>query len=288
MRVEKITVNKTGVLSKVIANELSYISYNLIRKIIRKKDIKVNGVRVSKDVVVNEGDCVCVYINEQSLNFYDLFFEDENVIVVNKKRYIEVISDEGCNIVELLKKDLNCNEIYAVHRLDRNTQGLVIFAKNIDAKKALDKGFKNRTFEKYYLTEVYGYFDKKQESLSAYLKKDPVNSFVLVSDLKIDKEYELIKTNYKVVQQRDGSAVLEVELITGKTHQIRAHLAHIGHFILGDEKYGDNKINKKLGIKYQNLIAYKLILHFSNDSCLSYLDNKIFEIDKNNIDFIKI
>ena len=171
-------------------------------------------------------------------------------------------------MVKLIKLEKSI-DLFAVHRLDRNTEGIIIFAKNIESKKELELGFKNHKFEKFYLAHSYGVFEKKSDQMIAYLKKDNKKSLVYISDKK-EVGYEKILTNYKVVNQLKNSAVIEVELLTGKTHQIRAHLAHIGHFIIGDEKYGDSKINKIFKRKYQDLISFRLILHFSKTTILSY------------------
>ena len=282
MRVEKFDTSIKGKLSSVVKDKYPNLSYNKIQKIIREKDIKVNRKRVGKDIDVAVGDEIILFINED-LSFYEIVFEDENILVVNKKRNIEVVSETDNDLVKQIKADKKI-DVFAVHRLDRNTEGLVVFAKNEVAKNELDVGFKGRLFEKFYLALCYGVFEKKSEKLIAYLKKDQKNSLVDISDC-LEFGYEQILTNYRVINQGDEVALVEVELLTGKTHQIRAHLAHIGHFIIGDEKYGNKEINQKHKKKYQNLIAYKLILHFSKNSKLFYLDNKCFEIDKKKISF---
>ncbi len=285
MFVRKINVSKSGRVSKIINLEYPNISYNQIQKLFRNKDIKLNGIRLSKDVMAKELDKIIFYTKEDSSLFYEEIFEDDNLLVVNKKRNIEVVSKQENDLVKQIKQDKNL-DVFAVHRLDRNTQGLVIFAKNIEAKKELDEGFKNHNFEKFYMANVYGVMEKSKEKLISYLKKNEGRSKVYIFDNQVEGSV-LIKTNYKVVKQFKESAILEIELITGKTHQIRAHLAHIGHFILGDEKYGNSRINAKFGKKYQNLICFRLILHFFNEGKLNYLNNKIFEIEKEKIDFLK-
>lgn len=286
MRVEKFIVKKTGKVSRLISEKFSIVSHNLIQKMLRNKDIKINGKRISNDCILNEGDEVVFYFLDSLLSkYYDVIFEDENIFVINKKRGIEVVSETEKDLVEIIKED-NKVDVYAVHRLDRNTEGLVIFAKNLDSKKELELGFKNRTFEKYYIAHVFGVFEKSSDNLIAFLKKDEKKSIVEISDIKKDG-FDKIQTNYKLLMQFENSSVIEVELVTGKTHQIRAHMAHIGHFIIGDEKYGDSRINKDFKRKYQNLISFKLILHFLKKSKLYYLNNRIFEIDKNKISFLK-
>ena len=164
-----------------------------------------------------------------------------------------------------------------IHRLDRNTDGIIFFSLNETAEKELIEGFKERYFEKYYLTEVYGKPKKEHERLEAYLVKDEKNSLVKVYGEKRENAEKII-TEYTVKKAVGETAVLEVKLITGKTHQIRAHLSYENLFILGDGKYGRNDVNKKFNLKYQKLTAYKAVLHFSADKKLSYLDGKVFEI----------
>ena len=161
---------------------------------------------------------------------------------------------------------------------------MIIFAKSEKAKNVLDVAFKNRTIEKYYLALVYGNLSKSEDKMIAYLKKHSDKSIVSVVDSKIDG-YEKIQTNYKLIKNINDTSLVEVELVTGKTHQIRAHFAHINHFIIGDEKYGDASINKMFKKKYQCLCAYKIIFHFEKGTCLEYLNDKIIEHDKKKIDF---
>jgi len=280
MVVEKFIANQKLKVSRLITDKLPQVSYGAVQKLLRKKDIRVNGLKISSDVVVNEGDEIVLYLStELKKQYYEIIYQDDNVLVVNKKRGIEVISEDENNLVNLIKNDQKI-ELYAVHRLDRNTEGIVIFAKSNDVKVELEKGFKNHMFEKFYLAYVYGVMEKPYEELIAYLKKDNKKSYVKISDVKLSG-YNEIRTNYKVVKQFEDSAILELQILTGRTHQIRAHLAHIGHFVIGDEKYGNSKINKKFAKKYQNLTAFRLILHFLKSSKLYYLNNKIFELDIN-------
>ncbi len=286
MRVKTFKTENDGKVVDVIMKKFTTFSYNQINRILRKKDIKVNGKRICQNCQLAQGDEVTIYFSEDAelLHFEDVY-EDENILVVFKKRGIETVSETGQSLIDEIKvkKDM---KVFAVHRLDRNTQGLVIFAKNETAKVELDVGFKNRTFEKFYLAEVFGRVENDSEKLKAYLKKHSNKSFVEISDSKAPG-YEQIQTNYKLLKQNEQTAILEVELVTGKTHQIRAHLAHIGHFIIGDDKYGNSQINRKMGKKYQNLIAFKLKLHFLENSSLYYLDKKVFEIETKKIDFLK-
>ena len=282
MELKKIICEKEKRLSKLIEQNVS-INFSKVQKLIREKNVKVNGKRTGDDVLVEAGSVVEIYLPETKVN---VVYEDQDVIVVFKPRKIETVTETGESLLTLVSKQKN-SELFAVHRLDRNTEGLVVFAKNLNAKNALDEAFKNRTIHKFYLALVAGVPTSKEEKLVAYLKKDEQRSLVYITDKK-QEGFDEIKTNYKVIKENENSSVLEVELLTGKTHQIRAHLAHIGFPIIGDEKYGNAKVNKAFSKRFQCLCAYKLIFDFSPENYLSHLSSKIIEIDKNNIDFYKI
>ena len=176
--------------------------------------------------------------------------------------------------------DVNYKFLKPCHRLDRNTSGLVLFAKNADSLQILLSKFKIREIEKYYLCKVFGIPKKISQNLTAYLFKDNSKSLVYISDTP-KKGYSKIITSYRIISTNkdNNTSILEVCLHTGKTHQIRAHLAHIGFPIIGDGKYGKNDINKKFNKKAQMLYAYKLKFNFnSNSGILDYLSGKEFEI----------
>lgn len=280
MIVKKITSRKNQKLSKFLAGELS-INYNQIQKIIRNKDVKISGARVSKDVDLEIGQEIEVFLPEEK---HEIIFENDDIVVAFKKRNLETINDAGDDFITKLSKQLGIL-LFAVHRLDRNTEGLVVFAKNVDAKNSLDKAIRERKLEKFYLAKVVGVPEKKQDNLVAYLKKDEKNSRVFISDNQ-EKGYEIIKTNYKLISHDDLFSVLEVELVTGKTHQIRAHLSQIGLSILGDEKYGNSEINRKYNKKYQCLCAYKLVFHFEKGDYLYNLNNQVVKLSKIDKEFL--
>ena len=166
------------------------------------------------------------------------------------------------------------------HRLDRNTEGLILFAKDKASLEILLEKFQNHEIIKYYKCKVYGIFNKKNDVLEAYLFKDNKKSLVYISDEK-KQGYRPIKTEYTVIEENieKNYSILEVILHTGRTHQIRAHLAHIGHPIIGDGKYGINEINKIFGEKNQNLVAYKIKFDFStNGSIIDYLNGMVITL----------
>ena len=265
------------------------ISYNSIMKLLRNKDVRINGKKVAKDIVVNAGDEITFYINEEIFESrFKIVYEDENIVVVFKNRKIEVCSsDETVDTVEsLLSQKLN-QKCYAVHRLDMNTIGLVVFAKNLEAKKLLDESFKTKTMEKFYLALVYSKPHKEKDYMIAFLKKDENNAMVKISDIQ-QSGYDKIVTIYSLLNVYEDFSLVEVKLLTGKTLQIRAHFAHIGHPILGDDKYGETHINKKYKLKSQCLCSYKLIFHFEEDCLLHYLNDKVVELDRDKIDFLSL
>jgi 23S rRNA pseudouridine955/2504/2580 synthase len=263
------------------------IGYSLTQKLLRGKDIKVNGVRVRTDILLSAGDRVEVFYDGKKQRRPDvppdIIYEDSNIVVPFKGAGAEVTAtDFSARINDYLKPK---NETAApCHRLDRNTEGLIIFSKNKIAADEFFRAFKLRLIKKYYLAAVCGRPKNKNASLKAYLYKDTKNSFVKISDKPL-AGYASIQTAYSVKTQFSDYAVVEVDLISGKTHQIRAHLAHIGHPVLGDNKYGDKTLNKKFNKKTQALVAYRLVFNFESGSPLYYLNKKEITLPQ---EFIKI
>lgn len=227
-------------LSTYLLSIFPLLKRSTLFKALRKKDIRVNSVRVSDDVVVHTGDEVKVFITDELLcvNSYtlDIIFEDKNILVINKPAGIEVTSNDVSEVSlhSLCRKYIN-GFIEPCHRLDRNTTGLVLFAKNQEALGILLDKFKNKEIEKHYIATVYGIPKKKNERLEAYLFKDSKKSLVYISD-EPKKGYQKIITSYKIISdnKENNTCILDINLETGRTHQIRAHLAHIGYPIIGD------------------------------------------------------
>lgn len=298
------------------------VPFGAAMKALRSKDIKLNGKRQSKDCLCFPNDEIKVYVSlpvsdsehgesevaadknslaNNRLHAFKTIYSDENVAVVIKPQGVSFEDFE-----KIVSEKYKTAE--AVHRLDVNTFGLMIFALNGKAKKELDFGFKNRTFDKYYIAEVAGTPEPPKAVLTAYLEKNAENSTVYIheekktGDVKIVTEYRKIarfcefyggylkKVEYAAdAGQNDVSpaaiekksdlpetSLVEVKLVTGKTHQIRAHLAFAGMPIIGDDKYGNRALNKKMKVSRQRLCSYKLVLHFLPASPLSYLDGKTF------------
>ena len=282
---KKLVVNKkydNKKLDKFLKDNIITLSNNLFYKTLRKKDIKINGKRVSENVTVFENDEILVYIPdnllENKLNL-DIIYEDNNILLINKPSNIEVTGQDS--LTEVVHKLYSSCEFKPMpcHRLDRNTSGLILFAKNTQALEILLDKFKHHEIEKHYLALVYGIPQKKNERLISYLFKDSSKSLVYISDVP-KKGYQKIITSYSLIESFDNdTSLLDVEIETGRTHQIRAHLAHIGLPIIGDGKYGINEINKKFKAKTQKLVSYKLIFKFESDSeILEYLSKKSFEL----------
>ena len=270
-------------LNKVILEKIPDIKYSTFCKLLRKKDIKVNGKRVNKDVEVFENDEVLIYIQDDLLRSnkeIETVFEDDNILVINKDAGIEITGDNSLtSIVQELYKKKGCKPM-PCHRLDRNTTGLVLYAKNKESLDILLSKFKNHEIEKHYLAWVYGIPKEKHKRLEAYLFKDNKKSMVYISDI-FKKGYQKIITTYTILEKKkDNTSILDVEIETGRTHQIRAHLAHIGYPIIGDGKYGKNEINKTFNRRTQMLCSYKLKFNFkSNSGILEYLKGKEFVLN---------
>ncbi len=254
--------------SKIIDILLNYgFSFGEVQKLYKKKDVRLDGRKLSQDEYAFAGQEIVVYCESEPTRRFEIFYEDDNIAVVNKGQEIEV---QGDNSVE---QQLGYK---AVHRIDRNTKGLVVFAKNKETEKALLSAFKKRMVQKKYIAEVVGHTDFRGEKHVAYLLKDSEKAQVKIFNKRVKGAVE-IETVFKTIKSTNSSSLVEAELITGKTHQIRAHLAFLGHAIIGDGKYGKNEDNKKFKQRYQNLTCYFLKLGGLSEE-LSYLNGMVFEL----------
>lgn len=284
-------------VDRFIQKTFERLPKSLMFKEIRKKNIKVNKKRCTPEQILNVGDVLELYLKDDVLaekkkhydflrasTDLDIIYEDENIVLINKPVGVLCHPDGHeyiDNIVARLKRYLYDKKEWSpdtssftpslANRIDRNTGGIVIGAKSSSALKIINEKIKSREIEKYYLTVVHGKMKKQNEILTAYLTKNEKKNLVTVSDNQVDGSKEII-TEYTVLDYYDDASLLEVNLHTGRTHQIRAHLAHIGHPLYGDGKYG-----KEQGRYRQALYSYKLHFNFSDKNELSYLNGKTFE-----------
>ena len=271
-------------LSTYLFKEIPGLSYNLFYKLLRKKDIKINEKRINKDILLKENDEIIIYINENNLlklPNLKIIYEDENILLVDKPICVEITGNNS--LTTILEKQYEKYNIKPMpcHRLDRNTTGLVLYAKNLESLHILENKFKNHEIEKHYIAVVYGHPKVDEQKCEAYLFKDNKKALVYIYD-NFKKGTQKIITYYKVLKRcKDNTSILDIKIETGKTHQIRAHLAHLGFPIIGDGKYGINKINKQFGKRYQMLTSYSLTFNFvSKSGILEYLNGKEFKKEK--------
>ena len=292
-------------LDKFIVKNCPALPSSLMFKYIRTKRIKVNGKRAEISTKLQEGDTVEAYINDEffvsvqpKYDFLsaparlDIVYEDENILLTDKKQGLLVHPDKneyGDTLIariqhylydrgEYRPRDENSFRPALANRIDRNTGGIVIAAKNAETLRILCDKIKYREIEKKYLAVIHGVPKKKSDLLEGYLEKNEDKNKVFLKSGKTDSSLT-IKTRYTVLESRAGLSLVEVELLTGRTHQIRAHMASIGHPLLGDGKYGKSAADKKMGFDKQALYSYSLKFDFKTDAgILNYLNGKRFTV----------
>ena len=265
MERKDINVTKSKRLLVILTD--AGFSYNYASKMLRNKDVRVNGFKTTENITVEVGDVVsCFYSQEANSKKYKIIFEDENIYVIEKYAGIETEGKDG------LEGEIK--GAIAVHRLDRNTQGLLVMAKNKLSENSLLNAFKNHTITKKYIAEVVGQTDFKGETYKAFLQKDKNTAKVKIFGNYVKGSTE-IKTIFRTVKKGLQTSLVETTILTGKTHQIRSHLAFLGHAIIGDGKYGKNQDNKKFKEKTQKLYCFYLRLD-GLDEPLNYLNKREF------------
>lgn len=298
-------------LDRFLCKAFPLLSSGMLQKCIRNKRIKVDGARAKPYQLLAEGSVIELYVNDEYLEVpvkenewkhishprINVVYEDDNVILIDKPCGMPVQPDshETVNtLVSHLKAYANKSGMWdpdseisfapaLCNRIDRNTRGIVIAAKNAEALRILNQKIKDREIEKYYLCIVHGETSPASGRIEGYLFKDASKNRVFVHESRIKGSLSAV-TEYKTVKNAGVLSLVECRLITGRTHQIRAQLAHKGNPLLGDGKYGREEMNKPYGVYSQVLWSYKTVFDFSSDSgILNYLKGKSFSIDTREI-----
>ena len=295
-------------LDKFMRKAAPSLPAGMLYKFLRTKKIKVNRKRAEGSQMLNENDVVSCYINDDffseerstlkkikthsftsALPEIDAVYEDENLLIIYKPQGLVVHDDDHktsdtliARVLHYLYKKGSYNpdseQSFApalCNRLDRNTSGLVIAAKNAASLREINRLIREDKIHKSYLCITTSSPPKKQDTLKAYHIKPQNGKTVKISSRKLGGYKEII-TGYNVLSRKDNLCLVKIDLITGRTHQIRAHMAFVGAPLLGDDKYGKPDINRKYNAKYQQLCAYKLVFEPENDSFLGYLSGKRF------------
>ena len=285
-------------VDKFLTKALPDLPKSMMYKLIRKKDIKINGKRCDISSRLNTGDIVTVYVKDDisSLKKHDMSFldstpnidivyEDKNIIIVNKPSGLDSHSNGSPmtdTLIDRIKKYLYNKQEYApdsessfapalCSRLDRNTCGLVTAAKNAAALREINEAIRSGFVHKIYHCITAAPLPESSAIITAYHRKDEARNTVKIVDSPAEG-YRPIKTGYRVLASKQPLSLVEITLYTGRTHQIRAHLAHIGAPVLGDGKYGITAVNKRYGVFHQMLCAYSLKFELPDDSPLNYLN----------------
>ncbi len=298
MKEFKITLNDSGQrIDKFLQKAMPELPKSMMYRLIRKKDIKINGKRCENSSKIVAGDIVRIYVKDEvsaakqhDMSFLNantelsMIYEDDNIIIVFKPVGLDSHSNGERNpdtLINRIKLYLYRKGEYVpdnentfspalCSRLDRNTSGLVTAAKNSASLRELNEGVRSGCIHKIYRCIVIGKPERAEDILTAYHFKDEGRNMVRISS-EPKEGFKQIRTGYKLLAENSGLSLLEIRLYTGRTHQIRAHLAHIGIPILGDGKYGNIAVNKRLGIFRQQLCAYELEFDFPENSPLRYL-----------------
>lgn len=310
-----VTKNDAGQrLDRWLGKTLPLLPAPLAQKYIRLKRVKVGGKGAKRDYRLQEGDLLQLYINDEFFDAptednaflsvfspqLDIVYEDENLILCNKRPGLLCHPDQGEYVATLIthiqaylyqKKEWsprweNSFAPALCNRIDRNTGGIVIAAKNAETLRVMNQKIRDREIEKYYLCVVSGVLSPKVGQLEDFLLKDEAKKQVSVYDRPVPGGRSAI-TKYKVLATSGELSLVECELITGRTHQIRAQMAHAGHPLLGDGKYGDGRLNRRYGRTMQALWSYKLVFSFTTPAGpLEALNGRVFAVAPDQIEFV--
>ncbi len=293
-------------LDKFLTKAYPNLPQSMLYKSIRKKDIKLNGKRCEISTRLQEGDRLTMYLKDEFFQTapkehdflkapkrLSIVYEDENIMLLDKQPGLIVHPDETYHFDSLIARvqhylydkgeyvpeQENSFAPALINRIDRNTGGIVMAAKNAETLRIMNQKVRDRELVKLYLCVVCGHMEQREATLTGYLEKNESQNRVYIS-AKPSPGAKSIKTRYRVLQEKRRYSLLEVELLTGRTHQIRAHFASIGHPLAGDGKYGTNARNKETGFPYQALCSYKLKFAFTTPAgLLDYLNGREFETE---------
>jgi len=296
-------------LDKFILKTFPDLKKSIMYKAVRTKNIKLNGKRCDISSKLSEGDELKIFISDdllgkqksekprkfqegKALKNDEIIYDDENIILINKKPGIIAHSDNKIDedtLADRLKNYLFTTGEYKpdeensfapalCNRLDRNTAGIVIGAKNAAALREINRKIKEDQIVKKYLCLLADVPPEDKGTLVAWHRKDNASNTVKIRSEEFEGSKKII-TRYRVIDKNYRNAVLtEIELVTGRTHQIRAHMAFIGCPVVGDTKYGSREANEKSGFRYQALCAYRLFFRKTQEkNVLSYLEGREFE-----------
>ena len=270
-KIEFINTKEQTVFDAIL-NYKQTLNYSILKTALRKKDIKVNNKKINENMVVKHGDLITIFLQDKKQKQINIIYEDDNIKIVFKPQGIEVTKQDKAYLDSESLEELTGAK--ACHRLDKNTEGLVVMAKNDIALNCMFDAFKNHKIQKTYNAIVFGKVNKNGEKLQNYIKKE--QNFAKICE-KFDKNGKIAKLSYTVLEQKNDLYLLEINLETGRMHQIRVQLAYHGIFVLGDDKYGDKMINKKYKTHKQQLCA--CTIYFSNlIAPLEYLNGQIVEV----------
>lgn len=303
-----ITANDAGQrVDKFILKICPGLPKSLLYKAIRIKNIKLNGKRTEASVKLCENDGLKLFLPEEffetaapkydflnSSQQLNIVYEDNNILLADKPQGLlshPANGEYGDTLIGRIQRYLyekgeynpeseNSFKPSLANRIDRNTGGIVIAAKNSAALRELCHKIKERELDKRYLAVVHGTLSKKEAVLTGFLEKNEAQNRVYLSNRKNDFN-RTICTKYRVLAEKNNLSLLEIELLTGRTHQIRAHMASIGHPLLGDGKYGKNAADKRIGFNKQALYSYSLEFKFNTASqALDYLNGRKFTVNR--------